>query len=85
MKHIGLGNVHYHCIYDIPKRPYCDGESIKCPQSRYSWYKDYIEEPSKWGVKFDVVLVDGRARPQCAVFIRDYLRDENSIGMYYIY
>jgi len=41
--------------------------------SRYNSFKEYIKYPKKIGKKFDAVLIDGRARPECAKFIYDYL------------
>jgi hypothetical protein len=37
--------------------------------SRSKEYKDYIQAPLDFGVLFDVVLVDGRARPECFKFL----------------
>lgn len=37
--------------------------------SRSREYKDYIQAPLDFGVLFDVVLVDGRARPECFKFL----------------
>ena len=54
------------------KQPFCG--------SVYRDYRAYIEAPAELPYVYDVVLVDGRARPQCAVFIIPYLRNENSLG-----
>jgi len=40
---------------------------------RYKIFEKYIKYPANWGIKFDAVLIDGRARPECAKFIYDYL------------
>ena len=77
IKHLNL-NVSYHCVPTNNGFEACPGGN-NC-LSHYKDFTNYIEEPSKWGVKFDVVLIDGRARAQCAVFIRDYLKDEQSVG-----
>ena len=39
----------------------------------YYLFEKYIKEPSKFGAKFDAVLIDGRARPECAKFIYNFL------------
>lgn len=76
----GRSNVELRCVSQNSPR---ESEVSWCIfdrcYSRYSQFKDYIEEGGKFGVKFDAVLIDGRARPQCAIFIRDYLRDDNSV------
>ena len=77
INHLNL-NVSYHCVPTNNGFEACPGGN-NC-LSHYKDFTNYIEEPSKWGVKFDVVLIDGRARAQCAVFIRDYLKDEQSVG-----
>lgn len=46
--------------------------------TKYSEFKTYIEYPKNFNSKFDKVLIDGRARAQCAKFILPYLK-ENSI------
>ena len=43
--------------------------------TRYGTFKDYIEYPAKLGIKFDACLIDGRARPECAKFIYDFLNE----------
>jgi hypothetical protein len=44
----------------------------------YDQFRDYIEIPLKYDIIFDVVLIDGRARIECAKFIKNVC-DENSI------
>jgi hypothetical protein len=44
----------------------------------YEQFKDYIEEPLNRNIIFDIVLIDGRARVECAKFIHNVC-DENSI------
>ena len=41
--------------------------------SKYKDFYDYIRFPQKLNIKFDIVLIDGRARPECAKFISDFL------------
>ena len=43
-------------------------DQLDC-SSRSKEYKDYIQAPLDFGVLFDVVLVDGRARPECFKFL----------------
>ena len=50
--------------------------------SRAKDFKTYIEYPKVFERKFDVVLVDGRARPECAKFIKDYLVDDGYLFMH---
>ena len=47
-------------------------------QSTYVEFKDYIDEVDKFNDKFDVVLIDGRARRLCAKKVIPYLK-ENSV------
>ena len=42
---------------------------------RYSQFEEYIKSPAKFEKKFDAVLVDGRARPECAKFIYDFIEE----------
>ena len=44
--------------------------------SRSKDFNSYIHFPKNLKKIFDVVLVDGRARPECAKFIFDYLKDD---------
>ena len=39
--------------------------------TRFMEFKDYIYSISEFGVVFDAVLVDGRARPECIRFLHD--------------
>jgi spermidine synthase len=47
--------------------------------SRSKDFKDYIQFPKSLGKTFDAVLIDGRARPECAKFIYDYLKKDGVI------
>ena len=54
----------------MPKNPHgC--QHGKSP-SKYSDYKGYIEAVESF--RFDIVLVDGRARPQCAIHSLPYFK-----------
>lgn len=50
--------------------------------SRAKDYHSYIRYPKKFNTKFDAVLVDGRARPECVEFITDYLKDDGYLFMH---
>jgi len=47
--------------------------------SRSIDFKDYIEYPKSLCVKFDTVLIDGRARPECAKFIVPHLKENATV------
>lgn len=55
----GIENVRLYYVppeVDLPTRP-----------SKYEDWKSYIEFPRTLKKRFDVILIDGRARPECAV------------------
>tara|TARA_R110000744_G_scaffold296712_2_gene406610 strand:+ start:151 stop:753 length:603 start_codon:yes stop_codon:yes gene_type:complete len=43
----------------------------------YNELEKYITHPHTYNKIFDVVLVDGRARPECAQFIYDYIHNDS--------
>ena len=43
--------------------------------TKYEEFKSYIEKIDELDEMFDVILVDGRARVQCAEFIVPYLNE----------
>lgn len=47
--------------------------------SRFKDFHNYIKYPANFGTTFDAVLVDGRARPECAKFIIDYINKDSVI------
>ena len=47
--------------------------------TKYEEFVDYIEFPKTLNLKFDKVLIDGRARAYCAMFIRDYLHKDSLV------
>ena len=47
--------------------------------TQYDEFKSYIEFPKTLNMKFDKVLIDGRARAHCAMFIRDYLHKDSLV------
>lgn len=48
-------------------------------ESDFESYKDYIECATKFGEKFDVILIDGRARLECAKFAINLLNDNGIV------
>jgi hypothetical protein len=55
--------------------PVAENWSDLADSNRQQIFKNYIRYPVNWGITFDAVLIDGRARPECAKFIYDYLND----------
>jgi hypothetical protein len=51
----------------------------KSKPSRYEEFKDYIELASTLNTKFNAVLVDGRARPHCALYAYHLLEDDGVV------
>ena len=47
--------------------------------STHADYKDYIEVIDSFNTKFDVVLIDGRARVACARYVRQFLNPNGII------
>jgi len=56
-----------------------NSENTLGKQSEYHMYKDYIDIVDKFNVKFDVVLIDGRARRLCAKKIIPYLNPDSIV------
>lgn len=46
---------------------------------RHDQLKDYIEFPVKRGFKFNRILIDGRARKECAIFIYDHISNDDIV------
>lgn len=46
---------------------------------RYDQLKDYIEFPVKQKLKFNKILIDGRARKECALFIHDHISKDDVV------
>ena len=74
----------YHIPPTIPfqKKQNCcfvkaaNWNELKSSQA-YNTFKDYINYPVHFNMRFDVILVDGRARPECCAVAHDFLlRDE---------
>ena len=67
LKDYTLNDVTYRYIPENKENP--DGR-----QSEYDMFHDYIDEVDKFNTKFDIVLIDGRARRLCAKKIIPYLK-----------
>lgn len=46
---------------------------------RYDQLKDYIEFPVKNNFKFNKILIDGRARKECALFLHNHISDTDIV------
>jgi hypothetical protein len=57
-------NVSYMLVQEDAKRT---------RPTQYAQFETYIEACSTFGVKFDKVLIDGRARPECAIYVLPHL------------
>lgn len=42
-------------------------------------YKDYINKPNELGIKFDVILIDGRARYECSKISLKLIKDDGIV------
>jgi len=67
IQRLGYKNVNYNYIaQNLPRNS--DGR-----QSEYNQFKDYIDIVDTFNTKFDIVLIDGRARRLCAKKVIPYL------------
>jgi hypothetical protein len=48
-------------------------------KSRYEQFKDYVDYPVTNNLQFDVYLIDGRARKDCAKIIHNYIRKDDIV------
>lgn len=74
-------NVH---MFHIPKNGKFDNKRVNKYEDleksgRSQEFKDYIHYPQKINKIFDAVLIDGRARPECAKFISNYITKKSVI------
>jgi hypothetical protein len=69
IKAYNVSNIEIHHI------PANSAHPIPC---RYEQFKDYINYPMKEGIKFNKVLIDGRARKYCAKSLWNHI-DQNVI------
>jgi hypothetical protein len=51
----------------------------------YKLFKKYIEFPFSIGKKYDRILIDGRARPECAKYIYDAIDDDAVVFIHDFY
>lgn len=70
-------------LFRPPNLPYSEGKDC----GSYEQFKDYVESPLSFG-RFDIILIDGRARVSCAyichllanegckIFVHDFSRNE---------
>tara|TARA_B100000287_G_scaffold200407_1_gene189242 strand:+ start:1248 stop:1880 length:633 start_codon:yes stop_codon:yes gene_type:complete len=70
LKKYPLNDVDYRYVAQNHERT---GEG----QSTYREFKDYIDEVDNFNEKFDVVLIDGRARRLCAKKVIPYLKEDS--------
>jgi hypothetical protein len=66
IKNLELSNINYNLVKQ-------NGPQHDNMQSEYSQFKDYIDIVDTFNTKFDIVLIDGRARRLCAQKIIPYL------------
>ena len=75
-------NVTMHCVPVVrpndPEQKYATTWDKLYTTKMYYAYKEYIEAGSKIKKVFSKILIDGRARPQCARYIYDFI-DNNCI------
>ena len=57
-----------------PKRP-----------SKYEDWESYIEFPRILNKKFDVILIDGRARPECAIEAKRHIKKDGVVIIHDFY
>ena len=73
-------NVTMHCIPVVRPDDPDQKHAIKWDQlyttKIYHAYKEYIETGSKIGKQFSRILIDGRARPQCARYMYDFIDND---------
>ncbi len=66
-------------LNDVEYRFVKQNKEIGTGQSTYEQFKDYIDEVDSFNTKFDVVLIDGRARRICAKKVIPYLKPSSVI------
>ncbi len=63
---LGYKNINYNFVEQ-------NQDNVDGRQSEYNMFKDYIDAVDTFDTKFDIVLIDGRARRLCAKKIIPYL------------
>lgn len=80
VKKIMPKNVTMHCIPvvrpDDPDQKHATKWDQLYTTKMYYAYKEYIETGSKIGKPFSKILIDGRARPQCARYMYDFIDND---------
>ena len=66
-------------LNDVEYRFVKQNEPSDDGQSTYKQFKDYIDEVDSFNTKFDVVLIDGRARRLCAKKVIPYLKPSSFV------
>ena len=66
-------------LNDVDYRFVKQNLEIDTSQSTYAQFKDYIDEVDNFNTKFDVVLIDGRARRLCAKKVIPYLKPSSIV------
>lgn len=66
--------VDYHCV--PPNADEWEGDGT------YEQFKDYVDYPKSLGGKFDFILVDGRARTDCAIQMLEQLSEDGILLMH---
>ena len=80
VKKIMPKNVTMHCVPVVRPDDPNQKHAVKWDQlyttKMYHAYKEYIETGSKIEKTFSKILIDGRARPQCARYMYDFINDD---------
>ena len=73
-------NATIHCVPTIRPNDPDQKHATKWDQlyttKMYYAYKEYIETGSKIDKTFSKILIDGRARPQCARYMYDFINND---------
>lgn len=51
----------------------------------YEMYKDYVDEINKYNFKFDIILIDGMARPHCYLKAFNQIKDDGYVIIHDFY
>jgi len=77
IKHMIRGNIK---VYHIPPNnyPWTDPHN----DGSYADLKNYVEFPKSLGMKYDFILIDGRARKDCLICALDLLNSEGVVVLH---